>query len=130
MNLFTFAYTLSVRCNGDRKYMVRYLPHWHAIAVEVTEMIFRAILHDPALYPDPDDFKPERFLNPDGSLGDDPILGSAFGYGRRICPGRYFVDATLFIVVASLFSVFNVEKGRDSENDPPSYTFSGGGVIR
>ncbi|KAI0253751.1 cytochrome P450 [Lactifluus subvellereus] len=84
-----------------------------------------AILHDPGLYPEPDDFKPERFLNPDGSLRDDPILTSAFGFGRRICPGRHFVDATLFIVVASLISVINVEKGRDAKDGPLSYTFTG-----
>jgi len=87
-----------------------------------------AILHDPVLYPEPDDFKPERFLNPDGSLRDDPILASPFGYGRRICPGRHFVDTTLFIVVASLFSVFNVERGRDSKDGPLSYTFTGGAL--
>ncbi|KAH9975189.1 cytochrome P450, partial [Russula compacta] len=61
-----------------------------------------AILHDPSLYPEPDIFRPERFLNPDGSLRDDPVLTSAFGFGKRICPGRHFVDATLFISVASL----------------------------
>ncbi|KAI0253747.1 cytochrome P450 [Lactifluus subvellereus] len=90
-----------------------------------------AILHDPALYPEPDDFKPERFLNSDGGLRDDPILASAFGYGRRICPGRHFLDTTLFIVVASLFSVFNVERGQDDTKDGPlSYTFTGGVTSR
>ncbi|KAI9441764.1 cytochrome P450 [Lactarius indigo] len=64
------------------------------------------ILHDPAVYPEPDAFKPERFLNQDGTLRDDPVLMSAFGYGKRICPGRHFADATLFIVVASVLSGF------------------------
>ncbi|KAF8268840.1 hypothetical protein EI94DRAFT_1726662 [Lactarius quietus] len=42
----------------------------------------RAILRDPAIYPDLD-IKPERFLNSDGSLraSDDIVLSSAFGYG-------------------------------------------------
>ena len=64
------------------------------------------------MYPEPDSFKPERFLDPDGSLRDDPVLTSAFGFGKRICPGRHFVDVTFFIVVASLLSVFNIEKGK------------------
>jgi hypothetical protein len=34
----------------------------------------------------------------------------AFGVGRWICPGRHFVDASLFIVAASVLSVFNVMK--------------------
>jgi cytochrome P450 len=83
------------------------------------------MLHDPALYPEPDAFKPERFLNADGSLRDDPVLISAFGFGKRICPGRHFVDATLFIVVASLFSVFNIETGEDGGGKLSDYTFTG-----
>jgi cytochrome P450 len=80
------------------------------------------------LYPEPDIFKPERFLNADGSLRDDPILNSAFGFGKRICPGRHFVDATLFIVVASLFSAFNIEKGEDGGGESSDYMFTGGAV--
>ena len=76
-------------------------------------MRVRAILHNPDLYPDPEAFKPERFLNEDGSLLDDPVISLAFGVGKRICPGRHFVDSTLFIVVSSVLSVFNVMKARD-----------------
>ena len=85
----------------------------------------RAILHDPRRYPEPDVFKPERFLNIDGTLLDDPVLVSGFGYGKRICPGRHFVDATLFITVASLLSVFNIEKGEDTKGQPFEYTYTG-----
>jgi cytochrome P450 len=91
----------------------------------IASTLFRAILHDPTLYPEPDVFKPERFLNSDGSIRDDPILTSAFGFGKRICPGRHFVDATLFIVVASLLSVFNIEKACDTEDLPSDYAYTG-----
>lgn len=70
-------------------------------------------MHDPELYPDPEEFKPERFLNEDGRVRDDPTLSLVFGIGRRICPGRHFVDATIFIVTASILSVFNVAKATD-----------------
>ena len=72
----------------------------------------RAILHDPEVYPDPEEFKPERFLNPDGTIRDDPTLSLVFGAGKRICPGRHFVDATIFIVASSVLSVFNVTKAK------------------
>ena len=88
------------------------------------------MLHDPTLYPEPDIFKPERFINTDGSLRDDPNLTSAFGFGKRICPGRHIVDATLFIVVASLFSVFNIERGKNGEDGLSDYTFTGAAVLR
>ena len=74
----------------------------------------RAILHDPERYPDPEEFKPERFLNEDRSFRDDPAIALAFGIGRRICPGRHFVDATLFIVASSILSVFNITKAKDA----------------
>jgi cytochrome P450 len=87
--------------------------------------ICRAILHDPARYPEPDAFKPERFLNPDGSLLDDPTLAVAFGYGKRVCPGKHFAEATLFIAVASLLSVFDVGKGETPRGQPFEYTYTG-----
>lgn len=76
----------------------------------------RAILHDPEIYPDPEEFKPERFLDQDGGFRDDPTIALAFGVGRRVCPGRHFVDATLFIIASSVLSVFNIMKAKD-END-------------
>ena len=89
---------------------------WYVIsALQMSFLVrcVRAILHNPDLYPDPEAFKPERFLNEDGTLRDDPAIPLAFGVGRRICPGRHFVDSTLFIVAASVLSVFNVTKAKD-----------------
>ena len=107
---------------------------WWVISSPLFEQLLtllRAILHDPVTYPEPDGFKPERFLNTDGSLRDDPTLISVFGYGKRICPGRHFVDASLFIFIASLLSVFNMERGKDGGGDKLSdYTFTGGTIIR
>ena len=73
----------------------------------------RAILHNPDLYPNPEEFKPERFLNDDGTLRDDPAISLAFGVGKRICPGRHFVDEIFFITISSVLLVFNVVKAKD-----------------
>ena len=92
----------------------------------------RAILHDPEAYPDPEEFKPERFLNEDGSARDDPTLSLVFGIGKRICPGRHFVDDTVFIVASSVLSVFEVTKARDEDgNEIPvkAETISDRGMI-
>ena len=78
---------------------------------------FRAILHDPETYPEPEEFKPERFLDEDGSVKDDPTLALAFGAGKRICPGRHIVDATLFIIASSVLSAFNVTKAKDENGN-------------
>jgi hypothetical protein len=101
----------------------------YSLRSQIKPTRLRAILHDSALYPEPDVFKPERFLNSDGTLRDDPILLSAFGFGKRICPGRHIVDATLFISVASLFSVLNIERGREGGGGVSDYSYTGG-IIR
>ncbi|KAI9441802.1 cytochrome P450 [Lactarius indigo] len=78
------------------------------------------VLHDPELYPDPEIFNPDRFLNEDGTFRDDPMISLAFGAGRRICPARHLVDTVLFVVTASVLSVFNVTTAKDKDgNDIP-----------
>lgn len=78
---------------------------------------YRAILHDPETYPDPEEFKPERFLNEDGSVREDPTLSLVFGVGKRICPGRHLVDSTVFIFTSSVLSTFNVTKAKDKNGN-------------
>jgi cytochrome P450 len=88
----------------------------------------RAILHDPVVYPEPDAFKPERFLDKDGNLREDSVIPSAFGYGRRICPGRHLAEITFFMVAASLFSVFKIERGEDASGTEAGYPYTGAGL--
>jgi hypothetical protein len=104
---------------------------WHDLfqvtqSLVVTCIVFRAILHDPDVYPEPEVFNPERFLNPDGTLRDDPTLASAFGFGKRVCPGKHLTDTTLFIFAATMLSVLQVKKGRNCEGGSFEYTYSGG----
>ncbi|KAJ7723509.1 cytochrome P450 [Mycena maculata] len=87
-----------------------------------------AIMHDEVTYPDPYAFKPERFLL-NGRLNpavQDP--DAAFGFGRRLCPGRHMATAALWITVASVLATFDItkpldENGREIE---PSYEFDSG----
>ncbi|EIW59559.1 cytochrome P450 [Trametes versicolor FP-101664 SS1] len=78
-----------------------------------------AMLHDPAVYEDPKEFRPERFIR-DGVLDPtvrDPYL-VAFGYGRRICPGRHFADDALYITIASVLHVFDIGPPLDGSGQP------------
>ncbi|VUC35883.1 unnamed protein product [Clonostachys rosea] len=72
-------------------------------------------LHDPDVYKDPDSFDPTRYLPP----RNEPDPGAfAFGFGRRVCPGKHIADSTLFLTIAQLLAVFNIEKALDSDGTP------------
>ncbi|TFK73293.1 cytochrome P450 [Pluteus cervinus] len=58
-----------------------------------------AMTRNEEIYPDPESFKPERFLNPDGTLNsDDRYL--TFGFGRRVCPGQYLALDSIWLATA------------------------------
>ncbi|PPQ73993.1 hypothetical protein CVT24_012482 [Panaeolus cyanescens] len=78
-----------------------------------------AILHDPDVFENPEEFIPERYLK-DGQLDPsvrDPAV-AAFGFGRRICPGRYFAEQNLFILVASTLMAFDIRPPVDEKGNP------------
>ncbi|KAH7908057.1 cytochrome P450, partial [Hygrophoropsis aurantiaca] len=64
-------------------------------------------------YPNPDEFKPERFLDDNGVLTDD-TCGMAFGFGRRVCVGRHIADASLWSCMALMLAVFKFSKQKDA----------------
>jgi cytochrome P450 len=68
--------------------------------------------HDEAKYPNPDEFNPDRFLDVDSTLTDDTV-SIAWGFGRRVCPGRHLAEASLWSAMACLLSIFNFSKARD-----------------
>ncbi|RDA92402.1 hypothetical protein CP533_4730, partial [Ophiocordyceps camponoti-saundersi (nom. inval.)] len=72
-------------------------------------------LNDPDRYPDPRSFKPERFLET-SDQADDPFK-ITWGYGRRICPGRFFADSTMFITLAQMLAAFSIGKAVDEKGE-------------
>ncbi|TFK89339.1 cytochrome P450 [Polyporus arcularius HHB13444] len=76
-----------------------------------------AMARDPKHYPDPDSFKPERFLTADGRPKEEVLhpRDYAFGFGRRICPGNHFGEATLFITFATILHALIVELQPDEK---------------
>ncbi|XP_054009632.1 probable cytochrome P450 304a1 [Hylaeus anthracinus] len=61
---------------------------------------------DPDLWGDPENFRPERFLNENGLLGKD--LSFPFGFGHRVCAGETFARYNIFEMFAALMQNFNL----------------------
>jgi cytochrome P450 len=83
----------------------------------------RAMNRDPELYgEDYDAFNPDRFLDEEGNLkpahpstkGEGHVT---YGFGRRICVGRYVANNTLFIDIAHLLWTMTLEKAKDANGD-------------
>ena len=76
-------------------------------------------------------FRPERHLDtPDHKAEPDP-RNFIFGYGRRICPGRWVADNALFITIAQTLAVFDVTKPIDEKTGEviePEVQFQPGAV--
>ncbi|KAF7357563.1 O-methylsterigmatocystin oxidoreductase [Mycena sanguinolenta] len=72
-----------------------------------------AMTRDESIYHEPDRFNPDRFFTADGNLNEDTTI-LTFGFGRRICPGRHNVDATVWATIVSVLSTFNIVKAKDS----------------
>ncbi|OMO72246.1 Cytochrome P450 [Corchorus capsularis] len=67
-----------------------------------------AIGRDSAIWDEPDEFWPERFLNsPIDFKGNDYFQAIPFGAGRRGCPGLSFAMVTSEIVLANLVYMFD-----------------------
>ncbi|KAK0193596.1 cytochrome P450 [Armillaria mellea] len=68
------------------------------------------ISHDETMYPDPMAFRPERFMHaPDAKDGGPREPNTiAFGWGRRICPGRFLAENSLWLHVATTLQCFNI----------------------
>ncbi|KIJ23887.1 hypothetical protein M422DRAFT_195388, partial [Sphaerobolus stellatus SS14] len=73
------------------------------------------ILHDPNIYLQPYGFRPERFA-PDkqGVTPErDPTATGNFGYGRRMCAGKNLAQATVWLTISTLLSVYEFTNARD-----------------
>ncbi|KAI1074134.1 cytochrome P450 [Whalleya microplaca] len=83
------------------------------------------VFHDPALYPEPDVFKPFRFAEKGASAAADDSDSyvqkarrafattspeyTAFGHGRHACPGRFFASTELKLMLAYIIMNYDFE---------------------
>ncbi|KAI0050530.1 CyP450 monooxygenase [Auriscalpium vulgare] len=87
-----------------------------------------AILHDEKLFPDPFKFDPGRFLDPNADPRIVSAVDYAFGFGRRVCPGRWMAHSFTWIIIANTLAAFSIKRVVDANGNevPPAGTMSGG----
>ncbi|KAI5118126.1 hypothetical protein M0805_008034 [Coniferiporia weirii] len=105
---------------ADDEYKGMFIPKGATIFANLA-----GIMNDPEMFPNPELYRPERFLET-----TDPRLKAfelPFGFGRRICPGMHLARNSIFINIARLLWAFDIrpaldKKGREIIPDSLNYT--------
>ncbi|EED82914.1 predicted protein [Postia placenta Mad-698-R] len=108
----------------DDVYNGVFLPKGSVVMPNVWHM-----LHDPAIYADPDAFKPERYGGLDSEM--KKVTDLAFGFGRRACPGYQFAQGTIFSIVATMLATCDIVPVVDEhgQNSIPDVRYTTGTII-
>ncbi|KAL6252458.1 hypothetical protein RBB50_000177 [Rhinocladiella similis] len=95
-----------------------------------------SIHREPKRYPDPDSFLPERWLDKTWPTYKEPLTEypnlqgfSAFGFGRRICPGLNIAERSLYILISRIAWYCDISPKLSSEGksiSPPLYDYTTG----
>ncbi|XP_067942904.1 cytochrome P450 2B1-like [Watersipora subatra] len=87
------------------------------------------VAHNPDVFDEPFEVKPERLLDENGKLVDrdhplrENFLG--FGAGRRQCPGESFAKSRIFLFLANILQKYHVEvDGELPDRDVRKYPMS------
>ncbi|CAM0906649.1 unnamed protein product [Alopecurus aequalis] len=76
-----------------------------------------AIAHDAAVWPEPELFRPERFMEEEVSVLGSDLRLAPFGAGRRVCPGKMLALATVHLWLAQLLHRFEWAPGTTGSVD-------------
>ncbi|KAF5367697.1 hypothetical protein D9758_009878 [Tetrapyrgos nigripes] len=95
----------------DDVYNDMYLPKKSIILTNVWYM-----LHDPEVFDKPDVFNPYRYRGLESEM--QKVADITFGFGRRVCPGRYFAENSIFSMVTTLLATCDIMSPLDLSGKP------------
>ncbi|KAK1235401.1 hypothetical protein PQX77_001384, partial [Marasmius sp. AFHP31] len=76
-----------------------------------------AVMNDETLYgPDVASFNPDRFMKTDGENPPHPEQ-YAFGFGRRVCPGKNFAMNSLYLAISNILARYTIMKPLDENGN-------------
>lgn len=76
---------------------------------------------------DPENFRPERFLDDKGKLVLSRDISLPFGAGKRLCAGETFARNMMFLLVAGIVQNFNLKVPKGAS--PPTVKQNRSGLI-
>ncbi|CAG5131719.1 unnamed protein product [Candidula unifasciata] len=79
--------------------------------------VIDSVHYDPKIWGDPENFRPERFIDENGSLLNREEL-IPFGIGRRVCMGEALARMELFLFLSAMFQRFRFEAENKSAELP------------
>jgi len=99
------------------------LPHvlkeedvYEGMRIPKGSMVFANVwtmLRNEEIYPQADKFIPERFLeNASPEMNPENYV---FGFGRRICPGMYLIDRSIWLLLACMISTLSITKAKNKD---------------
>lgn len=75
-----------------------------------------AMTRNEAMYPSPNKFDPERFFGPERMASEAcQQVEAVFGFGRRICPGRFFAEANIWMLMTNMIATMDIGKAVDEK---------------
>ncbi|KAI0364208.1 cytochrome P450 [Pilatotrama ljubarskyi] len=107
---------------ADDEYNGMFIPEGSTVFANLA-----GIMQDPVMFPSPDHFRPERFLETSDPRMRDFDL--PFGFGRRICVGMHLAHNSLFISITRLLWAFDILPALDPSGKPllpDSWNFTNG----
>ncbi|KAF9259577.1 cytochrome P450 [Marasmius fiardii PR-910] len=75
----------------------------------------RGMSLDENIYKNPHEFRPERFAPKSQGGNEEPYFTAGWGYGRRICPGRFLADVSLWLSMATILATLDLSKAKDKD---------------
>ncbi|KAF7352075.1 O-methylsterigmatocystin oxidoreductase [Mycena venus] len=84
---------------------------YHGMLIPKGSLVFpniKGMSLDESVYSTPTSFRPERYLPKPAGKGEPYFNNVAFGFGRRICTGRYFADNSLWIAIVSILATCRI----------------------
>ncbi|KAH7328195.1 cytochrome P450 [Stachybotrys elegans] len=90
----------------------------------------KAMGRDERVYHDPASFQPERYRPIEEGGPGEPFPVAHFGFGRRICVGRFLADNSVWIMICTMLATLRFQKKTDADGNvmPTRVEFTNGGT--